>query len=542
MSEQSHGVPQRSQTAPASGATTREDGGDRRSPVRTAILLWAIMRVPALAAVAYLLRYPILEAIEQQFDVFYLTARVIEVLSTPVTRIISGMLLFVILLLIVVCLRRLRPGVAYVILLVTAGVVLAVSFNLVATSPRRALVVELVLATNLAPGQFVAFLKRFPRTWNALMLAGVGVVELLLWREFWHWVAQLRRPGSSRTDIVGSRITSTIPALLIASVVCAFVLRPHQLLAIEQRIRTSAEVSTIERGLSFNWIALDPTGTYLYVTGHSIGNLRRYDVRNLSEPPTVADVPTGGAQGFAYDPSAGEVYVFNRYTRQLLYLDATTLRNTRAVEIPNLSAGDSWLTVDPATDTVALASEADLEDGVPFIVLDRRTGHVRAQANLATGNSLLHPTKSWLYLTFFRRRDEVILYDLERQSVTRTARADPRAERMAFSRRRNEVLVTSPMESRVMRFDADSLQSKGYIPALFGVRAIAIDEVRDVLLCGNIATGHLVTIDLATNRRLRTYYLGPWLRTIELHADSGTAYVSSNGALYRVKYAADTGR
>jgi hypothetical protein len=121
--------------------------------------------------------------------------------------------------------------------------------------------------------------------------------------------------------------------------------------------------------------------------------------------------------------------------------------------------------------------------------------------------------------------------------VTRSATADPRAERMAFSRRRNELLVTSPMESRIMRFDADSLQPKGYIPALFGVRAIAVDEARDVVLCGNIATGQMVTIDLATRQRLQTYYLGPWLRTIELHVDSGTAYVSSNGALYRVQYA-----
>jgi hypothetical protein len=212
------------------------------------------------------------------------------------------------------------------------------------------------------------------------------------------------------------------------------------------------------------------------------------------------------------------------------------------VEIPNLSTGDTWLAVDPLTDTLTLASEADREDGVPLIVLDRMTGHVLSEANLAAGNILLHATKPWLYLTFFRRRDEVMLYDLRNRSVTQRARADPRAERLVFSRRRNEVLVTSPMESRVLRFDADSLQPKGYIPALFGVRAIAIDDVRDVLLCGNIATGHLVIIDLATGGRLRTYYLGPWLRTIELHVDSGTAYVSSNGALYRVKYAADTGR
>ena len=509
---------------------------------RAVIALWAILRLPALAMLVYLLRYPILEAIERTFDVFYLTGLVIEVLSTPVTRLISGASLFLVLLLLIVCLRHVRPVFAYSILLATTGVVLVIFFSLTATSPRRALAVELVLAANLAPLVFMNFFRRFPRAWNAFMLAGVGLAELLFAGEYLLWVSHLLRPSRSRPAASGWRMQSAIPGLILASLVCVLVIRPYRLLAVEQRIRTSGEVQTIERGLSFNWIALDPTGAYLYVTGHSLRNLRRYDVRNISIRPIESDVPTGGAQGFAYDPRAGELYVFNRYTGQLLYLDAATLRSKRAVELPKLSTGDSWLTVDPATDTLTLASEADIEDGVPFIVLDRRTGHVLAQANLATGNSLLHPTRSWLYLTFFRRSDEVLLYDLSSRTVMHSARADPRAERMAFARRRNELLVTSPLESRVMRFDADTLHLKGYIPALFGVRAIAIDEGRDMLLCGNIATGHLVTIDLATGRRLRTFYLGPWLRTIELQADSGTAYVSSNGALYRVNYTDESAR
>jgi hypothetical protein len=98
------------------------------------------------------------------------------------------------------------------------------------------------------------------------------------------------------------------------------------------------------------------------------------------------------------------------------------------------------------------------------------------------------------------------------------------------------VLVTSPIESRVLRFDADTLAPKGYFAALFGVRAIALDEERQLLLCGNIATGHLIVLDLRTGARVSTRYLGPWLRTIELDVPNGTAYVSANGALYVLRY------
>jgi hypothetical protein len=324
---------------------------------------------------------------------------------------------------------------------------------------------------------------------------------------------------------------------LITSIGFAFLIRGERLLPLEQMIRMSGEVQLVERGLSFWGIELDRTGSYLYVTGHDLPHLRRYDIRDLSAPPILSDISTGGAQGFAYDPWANEIYALNVFTKQLLYLDAMTLRAKRAVELPDISPGDPSLAVDSDTNTLTVVSEADLAIGVPFVVLDRATGHVLAKADLDAGNVLLHPTKSWLYLTFFRRRTEVMLYDLQSRSVTRVALADPRAERMAFWRRRNELLVNSPMESRIMRFDADQLHPKGYIPASFGVRAIAIDETRDLLLCGSIATGHVVVIDLETGRRLRSYYLGPWLRTIQLHVESGTAYVSSNGALYRLAYA-----
>ena len=509
---------------------------DQRS--RAPVLIWALVRLPALALLVYLLRHPTLNAIEGQFDILYLTGFVIDVLSTPVTRLISGAALFAVLLLLFVSVRRLRPVFAYSILVVTAGVVLAFSFNLAATSLRRALVVEMILAANLAPSQLMGGLKQFQRVWNTLMLAGVGVAELFLWREYWQWVRHLpgRNCGETRA---GWGIAAAIPGLLLTSLVFAFVIRPQKLLPFEQMMRMSADVQLVERGLSFNWIEMDSTGSHLYVTGHDLPRLRRYDVRDLSAPPILSDVSTGGAQGFAYDPQANEIYAFNTVTRQLLYLDATTLEGKRVVEVPDFSPGDPWLIVDPISDTLTLASEADLEIGVPFIVFDRPSGRVLAQADLAIGNVLLHPTKPWLYLTFFRRRNEVILYDLQNRSVTHSTPADQRAERMVFSRRRNELLVTSPVDSRVMRFDADQLHPKGYIPALFGVRAIAIDEVRDLLLCGNIATGHLVVIDLKSGTRRRSYYLGPWLRTIQLHVESGTAYVSSNGALYRVDYAAD---
>jgi hypothetical protein len=169
-------------------------------------------------------------------------------------------------------------------------------------------------------------------------------------------------------------------------------------------------------------------------------------------------------------------------------------------------------------------------------VLQRSTGVVVKTENLDSGNILLHPKKPWLYMSFFRRRDEVVIYDLASRTVRSSKPSDPRIDRMAFWDQRNELLVASPMESRVLLYDADSLELRGTVPGVFGIRVLAIDHTRQWLLGGSLATGTVVVIDLNTGKRLASHYLGPWLRTIVVDAGRGVAYVSSNGALYVLRY------
>jgi DNA-binding beta-propeller fold protein YncE len=507
-------------------------------PRSSVALVWAVARLPMIVALVYLFRARVLDVIERQFDILTITQFVIDLLSVPVTRIIVGIGFFAVLLAAAAGTGRLRPVLAYVTTLLVACCALAGLVMTTATSLRRGLIIVLILALNLAPAGLFERVRGRPRTWNLMMLTGIGVVELFFAREYWDWIRGARR---SR-DSVGSGLPSTIPALLLASLAAAVLIRDERLVAFEQKIRLSPDVKVIERGLSMNWIELDPSGTYLYATGHDVPSLRRFDLRNLAAPPLVSDIPTGGAQGFAYDPLGNELFAVNTYSRQLLYLDATTLKLRKTADLAQLSPGDPWIAVDAQTDTLTVVSEADVRIGDPLIVVERSSGRTVARADLDAGNLLKHPSRPWLYLTFFRRRSEVMLYDLEARSVTRRAPADPRAERMAFWKTENELLVTSPIESRVLRFDADTLTPKGYFAALFGVRAIALDEARQLLLCGNIATGHLIVLDLRTGARVSTRYLGPWLRTIELDVPNGTAYVSANGALYVLRYSAALAR
>src|SRR5690606_4032951 len=118
--------------------------------------------------------------------------------------------------------------------------------------------------------------------------------------------------------------------------------------------------------------------------------------------------------------------------------------------------------------------------------------------------------------------------------IVAEAPSDKRVDRMQIYEREGELLVASPFKSEVIRYDARSLTELGRLRSTFGIRVLALDESRDVLLGGSLVTGLLAMIDVATGQTLDTQYLGPWLRTIAVNPATGFAYVSSNGSLFKL--------
>jgi hypothetical protein len=144
-------------------AAGRAPSGPPPHPAGTVLLVWALVRLPALALLVYLCRNPVLDLIERQFDVLIVTRFVIDVLSTPVLRLVCATGFFGVLLLAVILITRLRPLAAYVASLMMATGLLALVVSAGGMAPRRALIVLIILAANLAPASFVGLLTRAPR-------------------------------------------------------------------------------------------------------------------------------------------------------------------------------------------------------------------------------------------------------------------------------------------------------------------------------------------------------------------------------------------
>jgi DNA-binding beta-propeller fold protein YncE len=492
------------------------------------MMLWAVLRIPLILLVAVIFSNWI---ITHLVDPIYFTVFVINLVGTPFARLLLFLAfagLFVLLRLVT---RPLGETRGYWVMIIATAVGSLILFRSLGTPQRFAGVVTLLLATNLLPN---AYFESIPaRVQRFVMTAVPGVGEFFFTSRYLDWVVGLAR---GRTFNITLPLLPLLPGVLAASGAAAAFLHSPHLVRVEQALRLPSTARVIARA-DFNWVELDSAKRYLFVGGHGVQNLLRYDVRNLDQAPLQSPVDAGAPQAFAYDPAASELLTYNGASRTILVMDATALTLKRSMPVVGLAPGDSWIAVDHATDTVTIVSEADVQDGKPFMVLDRTTGAPRDQRDIDAGNLVLEPGTSRLFLSFFRRSNRLMVYDLKSLKITADVATRHYIDRMALVESKRELLLVAPAQSRIVRVDADTLAPKGEIKALFGVRTLAVDEDRKLLLTGSLATGEISVLSLEDFSVRSRVYLGPWLRTIQIDSARGIAYVSSNGALYEYQYA-----
>ena len=350
------------------------------------------------------------------------------------------------------------------------------------------------------------------------------------------------RRGSDSTAPIGA--TRWVLAITLVPFIGVLFLNGWSLQNLAHRLHRDRSVENFA-SLDADDLALDSVNGLLYVSGHGTDQILAYDVNDLAKPPRRSQARTGRAQSFCYDRAHQELYVYNQSVATLLFLRAKTLETVKTVPDLTITAGDVRIAVDGLTDSLLIASEGAYwgaptdEQGYPFAVVNRTSGQLVYTTRNCNGLCIpaltyMHPTKPLLYMGFAK---EMRLFN----TVTRTTIGPAPAinewvDGIAVTSDGTEALVGAPLRSTVLRLDDESLELKGTIGTVFGVRTLSVDSERDLLLTASLATNALDVIDLKTSRRLATYYLGPWLRAIALDPRNGIAYVSSVRGLFKVTY------
>lgn len=294
----------------------------------------------------------------------------------------------------------------------------------------------------------------------------------------------------------------------------------------------------------YGWIGFDPVRRALIACGNGLEHVEVYDLAGDAPQLRRSAAASARAQFCGFDAEREEIIVFNRRSSHLLRIDIGSLVATDSIPL-SLPGGEVFVAADPLTNTIVAGAEGsgapDTAAGTTpgTAVIDRTTGQVLETVNLTPGYLVRHAGGGVVYVDYFNRSpSEVIRFDAAERRVTHRVATDGYLDRMVHEPRRDEVLVASPLRSRVLRFGAGDLTPRGAYRTAFGTRAVAVDTLRDLMLTTNLVRGTLDVHDLSDGRRRARYRLGAWPRSIALDVSRGEAFVSSMGALYRVSYLA----
>ena len=527
----------------------------RTSRGRPALLLWVALRLPLLLAAIYMLREPLVAVIETRIGIVWVTAVTVNLLSTSADRVALFSLAVVVLSLgfpLVAAAIRSKVWVSLARMGLAFGLFLGIFYlsagMLVPLDVVMAIALSMLLVYNTLPSaaSWRGGDQRLTSSRNLIFTICIGV-EVLLPKPFLVWLASLLGEDHVAVRLGRRWMPNWFPGVCVASALAVLFLSastwslrmpiyPQGLLELRRAWFPDPSVDLLDDEDAY-WLELSADRSTLYVSGWGTPHLLAYNVKLPSAPPRASTVDIDGAEYFAYDPAANELFVFIARTSELVVLDASTLALQRSFSIPALAEGEVTVIWDARSGQVFLLSEADIESGPAFTAVDAATGDVNHSMDLDAGSGgLLDPNRPVLYLAFFRRRAELVVYDTEQLEILKTVATEPRIDGLAFDERADQLLVGSPLNSAVLRYDAETLERKGDLKTSFGVRGLALDPERNLLLSASIATNHLDVIDLTTDRVVARYWVGPWLRRISLDTEAGIAYVSSKYGLFKVDY------
>lgn len=502
------------------------------------LLLWVFLRLPMLLAGLYLFRAEIAIWIERHFNLALVIESIVYLISTAWIRLLLIGFTAAVLIAIYLIVKKWLENVSkqYAIFILLSSVLYAVFLKFLLKIDISYLgfsLVALILAINTMPESWVEKYFSQNKIVKVFFTIGAGISEILFLQTYFHWLVNSLKLNKNHKK------WSWITGILLACFYFFFLITPYnnqRILTLGEKLLSSPPVEKFSSG-GYNWLELNLENNLLYASGHNVNYIIAFDTENLNLPPLKSKTQVGKPQSFAYNPILQEIFVYRADSEELLYLDAVTLELLRSVPVPDIAPGDVWVNWQSGTDTITIASEADRDVGVHFVILKRESGEIIVSTNLPIApTSVTFDAENNIF--YFNSFLETLLFswDMVSHQVLQQIPISPNTDRLIYDSITSEVLVASPQDGAILRYDASTLEFKGKINTSLGDRTLALDSKRNLLLVGNFINNYMQVIDLNTYQPIASYYIGPWIRTITLDVEKGVAYVSTIHNLFKVTY------
>jgi sugar lactone lactonase YvrE len=274
----------------------------------------------------------------------------------------------------------------------------------------------------------------------------------------------------------------------------------------------------------------------LFACDMTRASLSVFDLKDLSRVKEIW-VDTNELQDVRFNAETGELYHFNRSTQNpvLMALDAETgLLKRRSDSSLNISgSGSARVAFDNASRTIVVTRENDT-----MWFFDRDTLLPRKRLDIADRNEyVLFDAGSRCFILSYFAKESVLRAVTPDGGVVREFPAQRYQGGLALSRNRKELYVAMPLRSMIYVYDTDTFHLQRKIRTVFGVRNMAYDESRAILVAASMVNGCADVIDAQTGRRLSRTFVGYYLREVILDTARQRAFMSSPiGGIYTFSY------
>ncbi len=518
---------------------------------RRFLVLFRLVAPVLLFAGAYLMRDNLVATFERLFGV-WIAGDIVYLFATVQARLLVALVGLIVCTSVLFLLSRRLRGLVLDAAFVAAIAVLGSSAGYQWYGPEAIafwIAVGLIVAFNSVRSQHAEALltsRIFGRLADLGFGASIFLSEALAPRAYAQW-ARVRLGAGLGVDgeAFPSLLRRYAVSLLLAAAVFGLHARFQAMAELNQALFRSPNTEPITppdfsrlARYSFAGMALSPGRDKLYVCGNSVDVIHVIDLRARPYTLSPTGIGTGGNQFCTMDPVRNRLVIIDRVANALRTAPIGDLSRVSSVPVAPFPTGEVFIDVNLATDTYVVGSEAfsRFERGPAVRAYDAATLEPVVEIDFKPGYLITHPEKGIVYFNHWIRGKGVHAYDILTGRKIASAPADNRGDRMLVDLPRNRLLVTSPVWSRVQAYDADTLEPQGQIAAIFGVRSLAIDKRRNLMLAASFISNHVAVIDLNENKIIRRYWVGPWLRDIVLDEEAGRAYISSFWGIYGLDY------
>ncbi|MEW6078199.1 MAG: hypothetical protein AB1724_10330 [Thermodesulfobacteriota bacterium] len=242
-------------------------------------------------------------------------------------------------------------------------------------------------------------------------------------------------------------------------------------------------------------------------------------------------LPSAELEDIALDQEAREIYHIDRFNQTIFVWDANSLKVLRKGQISRPSSGSTKLALDERSGRLLVSFEND-----NLFAVD---GHTLACSFMgAPGNvSLVADQQNPLIYVGSERQLWVAAVNMQSCREINRVTGPHRGERMVVSAKRNELYAPDAKAGTIWVFATPSLNLLRKIPAQFGVRTLATDDVNGLLLAASVVTGYVEVLDPASGRCLNRYYVGKYCRVMKTDPLKRRAFITlTRDGLYVINY------